>query len=58
MLQERADELVRWHTKSSLVKFYKGHHVSFHGCGERGVLWHAVGRELRHHYEPLVCEAL
>jgi hypothetical protein len=30
----------------------------FMGAGNEGVLWHAIGRELRHHYEPFVCEAL
>jgi hypothetical protein len=56
--QQQAEESVRWHTKSPLIKCHKGHHVSLRGRRERGVLWHAAGCKLCHRHEPLDHEAL
>jgi hypothetical protein len=58
VLQQRVEESVRWHTKSSLIECYKGDHVSL--CQRKGykVLRHVVGRKLHRHHEPLPHEIL
>jgi hypothetical protein len=45
---------VCWHTKTSLVERYKGHHVSFRRSGEHLILWHMTSPELRRHHEPML----
>jgi hypothetical protein len=45
---------VRWHTESPLIECHEGHQVSFHGRGERRVLWHTANCELRYHHKPLL----
>jgi hypothetical protein len=56
--QKRAEELVRWHAKSSLIECLKGHHVSFYKRGERRVLWHPTRIELRRYHKPMLHEFL
>jgi hypothetical protein len=35
VLQQRTEELVRWHTESLLIKCQESHHVSVYRCGGR-----------------------
>jgi hypothetical protein len=52
--QEQAEELMQWHTESTLIESRKGHHVSFRRRGERRGYRHLTGLELHHRHKPML----
>jgi hypothetical protein len=45
---------VLWRVESTLIERHKGHHLSFHRCGERMILRHTTSLKLSRHHIPIL----